>query len=140
MPATSSQTSTNLEHDASRKRHAEYYEALVDAHQAYREQQPIGPDYGDALADAAKAVAGKEQQELLAEVDRLREALADQERTTRYYADQAKRRGDELAELRNERAALLKRLAETENEPRWQHAEWDAKRRYWNLDTEDGAR
>lgn len=52
--------------------------------------------------------------------------------------DQAKLRGDELAELRDERAALLKRLAETENEPRWQDAEWDAKRRCWNLDTEGG--
>ncbi|MFK8844745.1 hypothetical protein [Streptomyces sp. Ac-502] len=53
------------------KRLAAYYEALLDAWQAYQEQQPVGPDLEHVLADAAKAVADKEQRELRAECDDL---------------------------------------------------------------------
>lgn len=53
------------------KRLREYHAALIDAWRAYQEQQPVGPDLEDVLADAAVAVADKEQQALRAEVDRL---------------------------------------------------------------------
>ncbi|KOT94529.1 hypothetical protein ADK70_12730 [Streptomyces rimosus subsp. pseudoverticillatus] len=54
------------------KRLREYHAALRDALRAYQEQQPIVPDLGDVLADAAKAVADKEQQELTGQLEQAR--------------------------------------------------------------------
>lgn len=54
------------------KRLREYHAALIDAWRAYQEQQPVGPDLEDVLADAALAVADKEQRELRAERDQAR--------------------------------------------------------------------
>ncbi|MFH8751046.1 hypothetical protein ACH4GK_32105 [Streptomyces rimosus] len=54
------------------KRLREYFTALRDAWRVYEEQQPVVPDLGDVLADAAKAVADKEQQELRAQLEQAR--------------------------------------------------------------------
>ncbi|MFK8850435.1 hypothetical protein [Streptomyces sp. Ac-502] len=54
------------------KRLAAYYEALLEAWQAYQEQQPVGPDLEHVLADAAKAVADKEQRQLTEQLEQAR--------------------------------------------------------------------